>query len=251
MINFFRKIRYKLAQENQFLKYGRYAVGEILLVVIGILIALQINNWNENRKTAKQEIKILKELKNDLETNRKEIEESHATTVDRARATALILNYFEKAKPFDDSLKQAFELLSMDVLFNIANTSYKYIESQGFNSLSNDSLRIRVTEMFERHLKNIVMRENLNRQMVNDDLMPLVYVHFLSSPTADKTLSYAIEVINTPKNLESLSQDPEFKNVIIRLQGFLLMRINWQKEALQSVTQLIQDVENEIDHLSR
>ena len=50
MINFFRKIRKKLADDNQFLKYSRYAIGEILLVVIGILIALQINNWNEERK---------------------------------------------------------------------------------------------------------------------------------------------------------------------------------------------------------
>ena len=51
MINFFRKIRRKLADSNQFLKYSRYAIGEILLVVIGILIALQINNKNEERKT--------------------------------------------------------------------------------------------------------------------------------------------------------------------------------------------------------
>ena len=50
MINFFRRIRQKLANENQFLKYSRYAIGEIVLVVVGILIALSINNWNEQRK---------------------------------------------------------------------------------------------------------------------------------------------------------------------------------------------------------
>jgi hypothetical protein len=50
MINFFRKIRRQLASENKFQKYFRYAFGEILLVVIGILIALQVNNWNEKRK---------------------------------------------------------------------------------------------------------------------------------------------------------------------------------------------------------
>lgn len=49
MIPFFRKLRKKFADNNQFVKYSRYAVGEIFLVVIGILIALQINNWNENR----------------------------------------------------------------------------------------------------------------------------------------------------------------------------------------------------------
>ena len=50
MLPFFRKIRWRLAQDNQFLKYARYAIGEIVLVVVGILIALQINNWNEHSK---------------------------------------------------------------------------------------------------------------------------------------------------------------------------------------------------------
>lgn len=49
MLRFFSKMRYQLAAENRVAKYLRYAVGEILLVVIGILIALQINNWNSNR----------------------------------------------------------------------------------------------------------------------------------------------------------------------------------------------------------
>ncbi|MBO0323145.1 hypothetical protein J0X14_12630 [Muricauda sp. CAU 1633] len=52
MIKFFRKIRQKLLSENKFSKYLLYAVGEIVLVVIGILIALQVNNWNESRKNA-------------------------------------------------------------------------------------------------------------------------------------------------------------------------------------------------------
>ena len=50
MIKFFRHIRQKLIMENKTSKYLKYAIGEIVLVVIGILIALQINNWNENRK---------------------------------------------------------------------------------------------------------------------------------------------------------------------------------------------------------
>lgn len=50
MINFFKKIRQDLLMENKTGKYLKYAIGEILLVVIGILIALQANNWNEDRK---------------------------------------------------------------------------------------------------------------------------------------------------------------------------------------------------------
>jgi hypothetical protein len=50
MINFFRKTRKKMADDNRPIKYMRYAIGEIVLVVIGILIALQLNNWNEQSK---------------------------------------------------------------------------------------------------------------------------------------------------------------------------------------------------------
>ena len=59
MIKFFRKIRYDLMRQNKTGKYFKYAVGEIILVVIGILIALQINTWNENRKLRNEELKIL------------------------------------------------------------------------------------------------------------------------------------------------------------------------------------------------
>ncbi|KPQ08630.1 MAG: hypothetical protein HLUCCX10_17225, partial [Algoriphagus marincola HL-49] len=66
MIKFFRKIRQQLLTENKFSKYLLYAIGEIILVVIGILIALQINNWNEERKELKRSKDFLTEFKKDL-----------------------------------------------------------------------------------------------------------------------------------------------------------------------------------------
>lgn len=62
MIKFFRKIRQKLLVDNRFNKYLLYAIGEIILVVIGILIALQINNWNEVRKAKQNELVLLQKL---------------------------------------------------------------------------------------------------------------------------------------------------------------------------------------------
>ncbi len=66
MINFFRKKRKSLADDNKVLKYSRYAIGEIVLVVIGILIALQINIWNEDRKERLKEKAYLERLKDDI-----------------------------------------------------------------------------------------------------------------------------------------------------------------------------------------
>ncbi|MEO9503265.1 DUF6090 family protein [Nonlabens ulvanivorans] len=66
MIKFFRKIRKNLLSENKFSKYILYAIGEIVLVIIGILIALHINNKNEERKTENKIVSILKEVQHDL-----------------------------------------------------------------------------------------------------------------------------------------------------------------------------------------
>jgi hypothetical protein len=69
MIKFFRKIRQRLLTENKFSKYLLYAIGEIVLVVIGILIALQINNWNEEQKDDNKEITYLENLKEDIKSD--------------------------------------------------------------------------------------------------------------------------------------------------------------------------------------
>jgi len=66
MLRFFRKMRSALIPESRFGRYFFYALGEIVLVVIGILIALHINNWNEERKADKFEKKLLNELLNTL-----------------------------------------------------------------------------------------------------------------------------------------------------------------------------------------
>ena len=67
MPRFFNRIRKQLAKDNKFFQYSRYAIGEILLVVIGILIALQINNWNEKRKDRNLYLNYLVRLKSDFE----------------------------------------------------------------------------------------------------------------------------------------------------------------------------------------
>lgn len=76
MIKFFRNIRQNLLSEGKTGKYLKYAVGEIILVVIGILIALQINNWNESRKINQQELQLLESLQKEFTFNKNELDRS-------------------------------------------------------------------------------------------------------------------------------------------------------------------------------
>ena len=73
MIKIFRKIRQNLLMENKTSKYFKYAIGEILLVVIGILIALQINNWNEKRLKQEQLISVYERTLTDIDNNIQEL----------------------------------------------------------------------------------------------------------------------------------------------------------------------------------
>lgn len=113
MIKFFRRIRQRLLTENKFTKYILYAIGEIVLVVIGILIALQINNWNEGRKDQAEAIKILKKLQSEFEINKTELDASRHFHEQQYLATVQIEELFNPnhsipADTITNLLKQAF-----------------------------------------------------------------------------------------------------------------------------------------------
>jgi len=98
MINFFRRIRQELAAQNRVAKYLRYAIGEILLVVIGILIALQVNNWNEHRKYRNEEKIIIKNLNEELLEIKKDLQTKTDELSSSKDAVMSLMNLFGKSK---------------------------------------------------------------------------------------------------------------------------------------------------------
>ena len=96
MIKFFRKIRQNLLSEGKTEKYVKYAFGEILLVVIGILIALQINNWNENRKANGLAEKYISEIKADLGNDTL----TFNTALKRLNKTLSLIHISEPTRPY-------------------------------------------------------------------------------------------------------------------------------------------------------
>ncbi len=117
MIKFFRKIRKKLLQENRFSKYLLYAIGEIILVVIGILIALQVSNFNEQRKQQEQAIQLKKALQSELKAD--------------IELMNLDLEYIEKELDLSNSLAKRLSsaTATSDTLIQIVRHEYR----TGFN----------------------------------------------------------------------------------------------------------------------
>ncbi|GGG57114.1 DUF6090 family protein [Bizionia arctica] len=93
MIKFFKKIRQNLIKENRTSKYLFYAIGEIILVVIGILIALQINNWNINTQNKKQEQQILEQLLVEYTSNLEQINQKIDIRNDMLNSCYSLLRY--------------------------------------------------------------------------------------------------------------------------------------------------------------
>ena len=112
MINFFRNIRRQLANENKFQKYFRYAFGEILLVVIGILIALQVNNWNEQRKQEAQFKVTLEQLYTSIKYDAEAFYRHSLTFNNQIETIDLLLKYPDSIS--DEQLPYALDFLTIN-----------------------------------------------------------------------------------------------------------------------------------------
>src|SRR5210317_1905039 len=104
MIKFFRKIRQKLLSENKFGKYLLYAIGEIALVMIGILLALQVNNWNDAKNNKISEQKILSEIRNGIWRDLSDFEGNVYSNKKAINAAEFFISYISKNEVSLDSL---------------------------------------------------------------------------------------------------------------------------------------------------
>lgn len=165
MIKFFRRIRQKLLSENRFSKYLIYAIGEILLVMVGILMALQVNNWNEERKISGLEIEYLKGLGKDFKIALSDLDFNINRANESVRNTDSLLLYTGP-----DSTKIGFSKFIEHALLAHHNALiYKYnsgyfedlVSSGNLNSISNKSLRLLLTEWKQQYTRVLEMQERL------------------------------------------------------------------------------------------
>ena len=147
MIKFFRHIRQRLLSESKFSKYLVYAIGEIVLVVIGILIALQINNWNQERINRSRSNGLLQGMVKDLSQD--------IAALDRT------IGYYKSRLAFFERhlTKTDFTTTSTDTLFllmdgssipfSVTDLSYEKAKNLGISQLcSDDSLALRINEYY-------------------------------------------------------------------------------------------------------
>ena len=131
-------------------KYLKYAIGEIVLVVIGILIALQINNWNLSKLQTKKEIEILKSFKNQFENDIIEFDASLVFYRGAKKSIGIILNHLENNLPYNDSLNLHFFVSTRAYgTSDLDNNVFETLKSVGIDLISNKKIRKGIVQIYD------------------------------------------------------------------------------------------------------
>ena len=141
MLKFFRQIRKDLMGENKSGKYFKYAIGEIVLVMIGILLALQVSEWNNERNRKKAEQDIIEQLIADLSKSQYELEYIHRRNFSEARRRAQVLQAFWKDELPDDIQNHVSESAGSAVYSPVLGTAQSLINSGRMDILSSKELK--------------------------------------------------------------------------------------------------------------
>ena len=228
--------------ENKFSKYLIYAVGEILLVVIGILIALSINNWNEKQKAELFEQKVLIDLKGGIEGNIWQLDFAIEGNTNSKKSIQIILDHLEQDLPYHDSLDVHFSLASSWNIPSINNSAFESLKSYGLHTITNDTIRARLS------IYDVGWIETLNNRQEE-------YFYSTASPVL---LNYFESVQfwskMKPLNYQELKNSNQYKTILRSLlaaREFQIMVYNdWlDDEKGNGFKELFDDVQSEIDRM--
>ena len=223
-------------------KYFKYAIGEIVLVVIGILIALQINNWNEFNKERKQEQKVLTELLSSLQNNHNSMVSDSIYRSNWNKSSDIIIHFLEDEGMYSDSLNKHFQdARKPGTNLSLSFAGYESLKNVGYDIITSDTLRKSIVELFELTYKALLEEMEYFESFQPDRQVQI-----------DRLFSYEHEKFNVndpfnvpivPNNLEVLKQDavylPMIKSVKVQRNIISVLLYNNLTET-EKVIKLIQ-----------
>ncbi len=238
MANFFRGIRRKSLAGNKLSKYLVYASGEILLVVIGILIALWINNSYNESQLRILETKYLGEIKSNLEQDIQDIQFNIQFNEDKLNSNEIVLSYLNSEIGYSDSLHFHFSNLLGSTRSIVNISGYQNLTSKGLEIIKTDSLRKRITEVYSTFYENIIDFEfQDDHRHQYDVLWPEVINSIeIESMWENARPINTVEILNNYKLKNAISTNIFFRKYVL----------GKYKNLHKHVTELIVQIENEL-----
>jgi hypothetical protein len=233
-------------EKNKTGKYFKYAIGEIVLVVIGILIALSINNWNENKKSEFNELKLLKQIEQDLVENRKEYNNLKMFNNSMLKAGEFVLNHIKDDLPLTDSLLYHFQFTKYQIDFNPIKTSYVFMLNSGLNELKNDSLRIALTKFYEQDISLVSLRNDKLLAIQINHLDPFMIKNFKEENIEFENSSYFNNSMTVPRDYLKLTSNETYANIIRLKNDRLGLNLTRLSQCENNLEKLIKLFRNEI-----
>ena len=261
MIKFFRKIRQNLLMENKTGKYFKYAIGEIVLVVIGILIALQINNWNEFNKERESEKIILNEIRDNLLFDLVDFESNITTFQNKVTSSKSILKILESNSEYNDSIGYFFYYLKTYPHFSNKSNGYNLLESKGLDIIQNDSIRKRVSDLYEdryQYLKTYEKERIDYNNSLENKVSPYYGTRTLSKDIKPKEIivkgstNTLLEFgfFRNISNYDLLKKDIELHGIVKDIQTWSTILGAIHNSVRNDVLELISLIENELRLIS-
>ena len=207
MIKFFRRIRQRLLTENKFSKYLLYAFGEIILVVIGILIALSINNWNNNKIRANEEVSLLQDMILDLKQNihvSNTVLEIHEGTL---KQNITLRQVLLKMDSDEDDIPNLIKSLRSSATPTFSTSTYKTISQTGLNIIRSDTLKKSILRYYEVVLPYVNYKSNGDpKNQFQELLKPYYNKYFKVELNSNGSFILGVD------NSEEMFNDNEFLN---------------------------------------
>ncbi len=242
MFTLLRKLRRSLIQSGLARKYLIYAAGEIILVVLGILIALQINNWNENRKMRAKEITLLRELNANLQINNQRLKRDIELENTYFNSAKIIVNHLDNKLPYHDSLAIHFQLSQLSADIVLVYSAYEAIKSIGFDLISNDSLRSAIIDLFDANYNPMISyTKGLEDQFWPSVTLPL-WIKHLRLVSMDEN-----HFGQVPIDYERLLNDSEFVSMLEKRGVFRRQAAALKIESLKQTESLMQQITVELE----
>ncbi|MDX1332030.1 MAG: DUF6090 family protein [Robiginitalea sp.] len=243
MFRFFRQIRQKLLSNAQFGRYLLYAIGEIFLVVVGILIALQVDTWNEGRKLVQQEIALLNDMRSDLQETLKELQFGKSLNETTVANYRMLLEAIDRNEEYSPKIDSASVQIAFFHVPRFRRTTYESLKSQG-EILSNDSLKREISDIYDR-LFTYLTEDQLKVEWAIFNQKTLDYTaRYLRSKDSPTPMVY-------PVDFEAMKSDTEFINYLSSLISVRKFGIYTYGNTIAEIQKVIASIDTELETLEQ